>query len=98
MISSIVCYGQITSQISSRTFTGEFPVTINGGNFIPGVYYVYPAIRVLDVLKKATDILSIENLSRDIKVNDTTVDILRYILKNEQDQNPTVTPGMNIYV
>lgn len=35
-------YSQISSQISSRTFTGEFPVTINGGNFKPGVYYVYP--------------------------------------------------------
>lgn len=93
VLSFFICYSQI-----NKTFTGEFPVTVNGGNFTPGIYYVCPAIRVLDVLKKATDTLTIEKLPRDIKVNDTTIDIIKYILKNEQDQNPIATPGMDIYV
>lgn len=91
-------YGQMpTSQISSRTFTGEFPVTINGGNFNSGVYYVYPATRVLDVLKKAIDTLAIEDIPREIKVNDLSIDLLKYIFKNDPESNPQVTPGMNIY-
>lgn len=90
-------YSQMSSQISSRTFTGEFPVTINGGNFKPGVYYVYPAMRVLDVLKRAGDSLFLEDIPRVIKVDGVSIDLFQYIFKNDQNQNPVVTPGMNIY-
>jgi len=89
-------YGQI-SQISSRTFTGEFPVTINGSNFKSGVYYVYPATRVLDVLRRAADTLSFEDIPRDIKVDGMSIDVFQYLFKNDQTQNPVVTPGMNIF-
>jgi protein involved in polysaccharide export with SLBB domain len=89
-------YSQI-SQISSRTFTGEFPVTINGSNFKSGVYYVYPATRVLDVLKRAADTLSFEDIPRDIKVDGVSIDVFQYLFKNDQTQNPVVTPGMNIF-
>jgi hypothetical protein len=90
-------YGCGYGQVANKTFTGEFPVTINGGNFKPGVYYVYPAIRVLDALKRAVDTLSIEDIPRDIKVDGQSVDLIKYIFKNDMDQNPVVTPGMNIY-
>lgn len=90
-------FGQMSSQMSSRTYTGEFPVTINGGNFVPGVYYVYPAIRVLDVLRKAIDTLSIEDIPREIMVDDKAIDLLKYIFNNDPDNNPPVTPGMNIF-
>ena len=93
----ITSFGQMSSQISTKTYTGEFPVTINGGNFVPGVYYVYPAVKVLDVLRKATDTLSIEDIPRDIMVNDQSIDLLKYIFNNDPDNNPSVTPGMNIY-
>ena len=89
---------QMTSQISSKTYTGEFPVTINGGNFIPGVYYAFPATRVLDLLRKATDTLAIDDIPREITVDDKTIDLLKYIFNNDLDNNPTVTPGMTIYV
>lgn len=75
----ITSFGQMSPQITTKTYTGEFPVTINGGNFVPGVYYVYPSVKVLDVLRKATDTLSIEDIPRDIMVNDQAIDLLKYI-------------------
>jgi len=76
----------------------QYSVTLNGGNFISGVYYVPPAYRVLDVLKMATDTLKMENISRDIQVDGVSIDILQYLYKNDQTQNPPIRSGMQIFV
>lgn len=93
-------YNLSFSQIINQQYSiqQQYSVTLNGGNFISGVYYVPPAFRVLDVLKMATDTLRMENLSRDIQVDSVSIDIFRYLFKNDQTQNPSIRSGMQIFV
>ena len=90
-------YSAVSNQYISAGLATN-PVTLNGGKFVAGVYFVAPAFHVLDVLKLATDSLKIEDIPRNIQVDGETIDIMQYLCKNDQSQNPIVKAGMQIYV
>ncbi|MDD5650169.1 MAG: SLBB domain-containing protein [Candidatus Nanoarchaeia archaeon] len=98
IISYSILFSQMPNQITTRTYTGDFPVSLNGSNLKPGVYYVPPAYRVLDCIKLAVDTFKIEDLNRNILVDDQNIDILKYIFKNDLTQNPLVKPGTQIFM
>ena len=92
-------FSLIYSQTINQQFNiQQYSVTLNGGNFISGVYNVSPAFRILDVLKMATDTLKPENISRDIQVDGVSIDLFQYLCKNDQTQNPSIRAGMQIFV
>jgi protein involved in polysaccharide export with SLBB domain len=95
LLFSIPCVSQTINQQYSIQ---QYSVTLNGGNFVPGVYLVSPAFRVLDVIKMAMDTFKFEDLPREIIVDGKNIDIFQYIYKNEESQNPPIKAGMQIFV
>lgn len=95
----LLCYEILFAQSINQQFSiQQYSVTLNGGNFISGVYSVPPSYRVFDILKMATDTLKPENISRDIQVDGISIDLFQYLCKNIQDQNPSIRAGMQIFV
>ena len=94
----LLFFTSYSQTINQQFSTQQYSVTLNGGNFISGVYYVSPAFRILDVLKMATDTLKTENISRDIQVDGVSIDLFQYLCKNDQTQNPSIKAGMQIFV
>jgi protein involved in polysaccharide export with SLBB domain len=75
-----------------------FPISVNGGYFNSGTYYLPPAFHLLDVLKASCDSLPWSRVPRGIEVDNVTVDIYKYLANGDEFQNPEIKAGMVIKI